>query len=201
MERNRWETAIRCLEVALHPNTADGEVIAGVNGFRRTAGGTPLGAICRELAGADRSDGAAGDPAAATALDALGRENLALRRELDREREEQEAALQRLRDAELLARQLSAEIRAEQQSFAAFRAASAQIVDGLRDENFDLRGALDQARVEQARVEHAALAGRPPRALSPFRELLAATLERDGQPRAHRPAAAERPAPGHPWVA
>src|ERR1700676_2216332 len=32
MERNRWETAIRCLEVALLPNPTDDEVIAGVNG-------------------------------------------------------------------------------------------------------------------------------------------------------------------------
>jgi len=41
MERNRWEGAIRCLELALHPNTADAEVIAGVNGFRCAAAGIP----------------------------------------------------------------------------------------------------------------------------------------------------------------
>ena len=28
MERNRWERAIRCLEIAVHPHTADEEVIA-----------------------------------------------------------------------------------------------------------------------------------------------------------------------------
>ena len=50
MERNRWEIAIRCLEIALHPNTSDEEVIAAVNGFRRTAEGTPLRELCRTLA-------------------------------------------------------------------------------------------------------------------------------------------------------
>jgi hypothetical protein len=51
MERNRWDTAIRCLEIALHPNTSDDEVLAGVNGFRRTADGTPLSQVCSEFAG------------------------------------------------------------------------------------------------------------------------------------------------------
>lgn len=49
MERNKWDVAIRCLEVALHPTTADDEVIAAVNGFRRIAGGMPLTAICAAL--------------------------------------------------------------------------------------------------------------------------------------------------------
>jgi hypothetical protein len=51
MERNKWEIAIRCLEVALHLNTGDDETIAAVNGFRRVAGGTPLTAICAALDG------------------------------------------------------------------------------------------------------------------------------------------------------
>ena len=50
MQRNRWETAIRCLEIAAHPNTNDEEVIAAINGFRRTADGTPLSRLCREFA-------------------------------------------------------------------------------------------------------------------------------------------------------
>lgn len=51
MERNKSDIAIRCLEIGLHPNTGNDEVIAAVNGFRRTAGGTPLTAICAALAG------------------------------------------------------------------------------------------------------------------------------------------------------
>jgi hypothetical protein len=211
MERNRWEKAIRCLEVALHPNTTDGEVIAGVNGFRRTAGGTPLGDICRELAGAGQPEAepnsahparqaeAPADPVADAALDALSRENLALRRKLEREREDQAAALTRLRDAERLVLALGDEIRAEQQSFADFRAASAQIVGGLKGDNFDLRGALEQARVEQATLN----AARRP-VFSPFRDLLAATLERKGQTGPALSAGApppRAPAPRHPWTA
>jgi hypothetical protein len=116
MERNRWETAIRCLEVALHPNTADDEVIAGVNGFRRTADGTRLRDICAELAGnAGDGGGAVVDPV-------------------------QTAVLERLRAAERRIHELSAEIQAAERSFADFRSASAQLLDGLKDENFDLRG-------------------------------------------------------------
>ena len=51
MQRNRWETAIRCLEIAVHPNTTDEEIVAAVNGFRRTVESTPLRQLCREFAG------------------------------------------------------------------------------------------------------------------------------------------------------
>ena len=185
MERNRWESAIRCLELALHPNTADAEVIAGVNGFRRAAAGTPLGEICRDYAGAAP---AGGD---------LAHENLDLRRRLEHQRASQEEALARLREAESVIRGLSEDIRAEQQNFAAFRSASARIVDGLRDENFDLRGALEQARLA---------ADRPvPHHASPFRDLLTGVLLREGQP-APAPARVAAPpiaivVPRHPWVA
>ena len=183
MERNRWESAIRCLELALHPNTADAEVIAGVNGFRRAAAGTPLGEVCRDYAGA------------ATAGDNLAHENLDLRRRLEQQRANQEEALARLHEAERVIRGLSDELRAEQRNFAAFRTASARIVDGLRDENFDLRGALEGARV----------AAGPPaqQATSPFRDLLARTLLRDGSPSPApaRPAPIAILTPRHPWVA
>src|SRR5216683_1545267 len=80
MERNKWETAIRCLEVALHPHTSDDEVLAGVNGFRRTADGMPLSQVCGELAGGGLP---LGPPAELTEkLARLGRENLELRRKL-----------------------------------------------------------------------------------------------------------------------
>lgn len=194
MERNRWESAIRCLELALHPNTADAEVIAGVNGFRRAAAGTPLGDICRDYAGAGPE---ATDLASPTTDEALSRENLELRRRLEREQAGQFDALRRLQEAERVIRELSDDFRAEQQSFAEFRAASTQIVDRLKDQNFDLRFALDQARV----------APEPPvpRQTTPFRDMLTASLLRDGQPAP----APERPAaapgfiafPRHPWVA
>ena len=174
MERNRWEKAIRCLEVALHPNTGDDEVIAGVNGFRRTADGTRLRDICAELAG---KAGGGGSPAFDPA---------------------QTVALERLRDAERRIHELSAEISAAERSFSDFRSASAQLVDGLKDENFDLRGALEQAR--QAAVRPA----QP--VVSPFRELLAAARLRDGQEDAAvAPGPSETstagPGPRHPWTA
>lgn len=183
MERNRWESAIRCLELALHPNTADAEVIAAVNGFRRAAAGTPLSEVCRDYAGAAPSGGN------------LAHENHDLRRRLEQQRANQEEALARLREAERVIRGLSDEISAEQRNFAAFRAASAEIVERLRDENFDLRGALEQARVA---------ADQPaPAPSSPFRDKLAATLLREGQPApvAARPASIAILAPRHPWVA
>lgn len=183
MERNRWESAIRCLELALHPNTADAEVIAGVNGFRRAAAGVPLGDICRDYAGA------------APAGDSLAHENLDLRRRLEHQRASQEEALARLREAERVIHGLSEDIRAEQQNFAAFRSASAEIVDRLKNQNFDLRGALDEARLA---------ADRPtPQQTAPFRELLAGALLREGQPAPApaRPAPIAILTPRHPWVA
>jgi hypothetical protein len=179
MERNRWESAIRCLELALHPNTADAEVIAGVNGFRRAAAGAPLGEVCREFAGA------------ATVGDDLSQENLDLRRRLEHQRASQEAALARLREAERVIHGLSEDIRAEQQNFADFRSASARIVDGLRDENFDLRGALEQARLASIRPAR--------QETSPYREFLTSALLREGQT-ALAPASPD-PAPRHPWTA
>jgi hypothetical protein len=172
MERNRWEKAISCLEVALHPNTRDDEVIAGVNGFRRTADGTPLRDICAELAGKSGDAAPAADPA-------------------------QTAALESLREAERRIHELSADIRAAEQNFADFRSASAQLLDGLKDENFDLRDALEQARRATER--------RPAAVASPFRDLLTAARLRDGQPEVVS-SPVETPmvaAPGarHPWTA
>jgi hypothetical protein len=167
VERNKWETAIRCLEVALHPATGEDEVIAGVNGFRRTAEGRPLSEVCAEFAGGSNAG-------ADEKLDSLSRENLDLRGKLARQQARDVAALYRLHAAERLVRDLSQEIEAEKQSFADFRAASARIVEGLRDENFDLREALEQARLTaQQSVKKDA---------SPFRELLSAALnpEREG---------------------
>src|ERR1700739_4728441 len=94
MERNRWEAAIRCLEVAVHRSTRDDEVIAAVNGFRRTVEGVPLSQICIEFA-------CGGVPLAELAamkesLDRLGRANLELRRKLTVDEAAQQEAAQRL---------------------------------------------------------------------------------------------------------
>jgi ABC-type transporter Mla subunit MlaD len=178
MERNKWETAIRCLEVALHPNTSDDEVIAGVNGYRRTAGGAPLAEVVDALAGREH---------AAT----LGREIHSLRSQVASHEAVEAETLRRLREAEQLIDELCAEIDAEKQNFAQFRAASAQVVDGLRDENFDLRGALETTRRSVA----------PARPVSPFQAMLSAVRQREGVP-------ASNPAPvlygivrRHPWTA
>jgi hypothetical protein len=191
MDRKKWETAIRCLEVALHPKTSDDEVIAGVNGFRRTADGTPLSQVCRELAGQEGRDPAAAlaEPVASAAR--LSRENLDLRRKLELEQAEQAETLRRLHEAEQHVRELSAEIRAAELGFADFRAVSAQLVDGLKDENFDLRGALERATT--------ATAHRPGTASAPFRDILAAALG-ESPPRYPAPPIAA-PRPHSPWTA
>jgi hypothetical protein len=149
MERNRWETAIRCLEIAVHPGTSDDEAIAAVNGFRRTAEGTPLTRICVEFA-------CGGVPLADLSqlkdmLDRLNRENLELRRKLAVEEAAQANVAGRLDAAcrriyELTEEASSAQRLAETaaQEFAEFRAAYARVVDGVRHDNFDLRWALDE---------------------------------------------------------
>ena len=106
MERNKWETAIRCLEVALHPHTDDDEVIAGVNGFRRTAEGTPLRDICLALAGGDAL------PAWKEKVDRLNRENRDLRRRLDVEESNRFSIARRLHEAERRVHDLTEELRA-----------------------------------------------------------------------------------------
>jgi hypothetical protein len=97
MERNKWEVAIRCLEVAVHPNTSDDEVIAGVNGFRRTADGTPLSEVCREFIGAPGEEPE--PPKVTRKLEKLTRENADLRQRLEAQQEGQITMLRRLEEA------------------------------------------------------------------------------------------------------
>ena len=151
MERNRWETAVRCLEVAVHPNTRDDEIIAAVNGFRRTADGTPMSQVCIEFA-------CGGVPLAdladmKDALERLNRENRELRRKLAIEEAAQSGTARRLDAAfhrihelgEALAIAQHQAATAEQE-FAEFRAAQGRRADGASHDKLALLSALDEAR-------------------------------------------------------
>jgi hypothetical protein len=164
MERNNGETAIRCLEIALHPNTADDEVVAAVNGFRRMAGGKPLSQICSEFAGKGDNRHS---PTAETwreQLDRLSRENFRLRQQAEQRVRDETKELATARRRAGAAEQRLAELQSS--------------VDDLSDENNDLRRALEQAR----RIPTASTA---PRAASPFRDFLAAAYRGADQPRAN----------------
>lgn len=193
MERKKWETAIRCLDIALHPNTSDDEVIAGVNGFRRTAEGTPLGEICRAVAGADA--------AAATLqkLDRLNRENRELRRRLELAEIRRIETDRNLAEGERRARELSdalarADHRADEatREFATFRAAAAEMLERARQEKF-------------MPPRRAPLATPVEPTVPAFRHLLAAARQDGGDAAdivAH-PAltSARAPSPRTPWTA
>ena len=151
MERNRWETAIRCLEVAVHPNTRDDEIVAAVNGFRRTVEGLPLSQVCIEFA-------CGGVPLAELAnmketLERLQHENRELRRRLTVEETAQAEAAQRLDAAyrriyELTEEAASAQrvTKATEREFEDFRSAYAEVVNGIQRDNFDLRWALEEVK-------------------------------------------------------
>jgi hypothetical protein len=164
MERNKWETAIRCLEIAVHPNTSNDEVVAAINGFRRTASGAPLSQMCIEFAcgGLALADLAQ----IKEMLERLQRENLELRRKLVVEEAAQINTAQRLDTAfgrihELTLELAAAHLRADtaEQEFAAFRAAYARIVDGMKADKAGLQAALDEAR--QRAVDRAVLPASP----------------------------------------
>lgn len=185
MERNRWETAIRCLEIALHPNTSDDEVIAGVNGFRRTAAGKPLGEICAAFAGADPM-------APRDRVARLDRDNRDLRRKLEAETSLHVSTQRRLHDAEARVRALGDELLAAQhraaqlkQDFAEFRAAHGRIADR----------AAEHAR-RAADPPPPAFAGSPP-----FRQILAAARGRADHASPAAPHRAQAGNPRTPWTA
>jgi hypothetical protein len=133
MERNRWETAIRCLEVAVHPNTREDQVVAAIDGFRRTVEGTPVSRVCIEFA-------CGGVPLSELAemkatIERLDRENRALRRGLAVEEAAQAEAAGRLDNAyrriyELTEEAAAAQRRVEtaEQGFADFRETHAQVL-------------------------------------------------------------------------
>jgi hypothetical protein len=205
MERNRWATAIRCLEIALHPNTSDDEVLAAVNGFRRTAGTTPLSEVCAEFAPENThvANTHVTDLAEWTERFArLSRENLELRRRLDlaktqrldgvREADETEGRLHQMTE-ELHAAQRRAAL-AEQRLDDA-RDAYAQVTDGLKHEIAGLRGALEQAR--NAGIGHRSAAEPAPH----FSDFLTAAQEGAERPRFIQPTAIPDPRPHSPWTA
>jgi chromosome segregation ATPase len=167
MDRNRWETALRCLEVAVHPNTSDEEVVAAVNGFRRTAGRTAL----TQLYAADAPGHLL------SRLDQLNRANLALRRKLEEAEVGRAAALKSLQQAEERTRRVGEELLdvehraaiAEQQ-LTEIRGAYGRLSSGLRGENDDLRRSLDEARRNMAQPIH--------EPVRPFQTALNAALQR-----------------------
>jgi hypothetical protein len=136
--------------VAVHPNTRDDEVIAAVNGFRRTVEGVPLSQICIEFA-------CGGVPLAELAamkdnLDRLRRENLELHRKLAVDEAAQQETARRLDAAHRriceLTEETAAALRAAEvieREFEDFRAAYARAIDGIVHRNADVRTALDKA--------------------------------------------------------
>lgn len=190
MERNRWETAIRCLEVAVHPNTGDEEIIAAINGFRRTAGNAPLRQLCAEFVGASAGT------AISSELHRLVRENLALRQKLEDAEASRKVTVQRLHDTEQRANDiggalLAAEERADaaERQLAEFRGAYGRISGSLNNENDDLRRALADARRNLAQPIH--------EPVPPFQAALNAALQRPDQAPVSQPTAIA----GHPWTA
>ena len=189
MERNRWETALRCLEIAVHPNTSDEEVLAAVNGFRRTVGKTPLAQLCPDIAG--------GVPEhLLSRLDQLNRANLALRRKIEEIEAGRVVAVRELQESVQRAQEigeelLAAEHRADiaQRRLAEFQGAYGRISGNLHGENDDLRRALDEARRNMAQPIH-----EPTR---PFHSALNAALQRPDPP----PPAPPAPVSGRPWTA
>jgi hypothetical protein len=184
MNRNRWETALRCLEIAVHPNTGDEEALAAVRGFRRTAGKTPLVELCQEFAVAPGH--------LLSRLDQLNRANLELQRKIEEAEAERLAAVQSRRAAEQRAREAAEELRAaEHRADAAehqltdFQGAYGRISGGLHGENDDLRRALDDARRNMAQPIH--------EPIRPFQSALNAALQRSDAPSSAPVAAYNRP--------
>src|SRR5580700_5290284 len=179
MERNRWETAIRCLEVALHPNTSDDEVIAAVNGYRRTADGTPLREVCIEFAGgcSDGRDTVTRAEEGTEEFDRLDQKNVDLRHAAERRVRELSEDLLAAQQRANIAEQLLVELRST--------------LHDLSDENLDLRRSLERTRgaiVEQVQP-----------AAAPFRKFLdAATALDRGRQGSGSPIFS--PSPSRPWT-
>ena len=112
MVRNKSETAIRCLEIALHPGTGDEETLAAVKGYRRTAGDVPLSEMLRDF-----SAPAPAEPERSVEAERWRakfvksrRDYMELRRRLTEERRERVATTHRLSEAESRIRALGEEL-------------------------------------------------------------------------------------------
>jgi hypothetical protein len=201
MERSRWDTAMRCLEVALHPNTGDDEVVAAVNAFRRIAGGRPLRDLC---AAAIDPLPVARPPAGEPQLERLSRENGELRGTLAAAEKARVETAARLAQAQRQLGEIGEELRAardeaasRERLFAEFRAAQARIAEHLAGEKAELLRALDETRRFAAPT--AAAPARPA-----FGSELAAALRRGDARLAaaeHGLPAGARAAPGPAWIA
>lgn len=175
MDRNRWETALRCLEVAVHPNTGDEEVLAAINGFRRTAGRTPLAQLYSEPAGAPDH--------LLSRVDQLNRANLALQRRAETAETGRAAALRSLQQSEQRLQEMGRELLAAEhraamaeQQLAEFQGAYGRLSGGLRGENDGLRRALGDARRDLGQPIH--------EPVQPFQRALNAALQRPDPPSA-----------------
>ncbi|MGH6990306.1 MAG: hypothetical protein ACREFD_15290 [Stellaceae bacterium] len=163
-DSNKWETAIRCLEVALHPHTSDDEIIAGVNGFRRTAGGTSLHEILFALAATPGNPRGAEVEAASwrRKWERLDRDHRALQRRCDKAERDHALTLRRLTETERRQRELDAQLQAAQR-----RAAEAE------EAFVDLRAAVRPRQPPRSQAANPAPA-------PPFKELLSAARHRTG---------------------
>jgi len=191
MQRNKLETAIRCLEVALHPNTSDEEILAAVAGFRRTAAGTPLGELCLGLA---QGNGAVRnlDMARLEAkCERLNQENFDLRLKVKFEEEGRALAARRLRRAERQIEEMSDRLAVSHDRTGALE----HQLEELRNAYRDLNSRAIRPRMEQPQQKM-------PRAAASFREVLGAVAEREtlgANIVSFRPASPER-APAAPRV-
>ena len=186
MERNRWETALRCLEVALHPNTRDDEIVAAVHGFRRTTDGARLRDIVQALATPNaRSNGAVSKTEILRAkVERLERQNRELSQRLDTEVAERAKESRQLWEAELRAHQLNE----------AYRAA-ARRVDEIAQQLVAARAA------QRASTKEVAPPSSGPNRASIFQALLSAARERNGEPDPFIAIRTTAPNPRTPWMA
>ena len=194
MERKRRETAIRCLEIAVHPNTSDEEAIAAIRGFRRTAGDAALDGLLRGLTG----PGADNTGHLHARLDQLHQENRWLQLKLAEAKAGRAAALRELAAAQHGAAVLREELaeaehhaRIAERRLAEFQGAYGRISGGLNSENRDLRRALQDARRDLAQPIHEPIA--------PFQNVLNTALQRGDAP--SRPTPAPLPSPTPSWTA
>jgi hypothetical protein len=194
MDKDRSDAALRCLEMALHPNTGDDEAVAGIYAFRRLAAGRSVGDLLRQFARTGRED-------PARQINRLAEENRRLRHQLESSESGRSAATrlsaQTLRQLSALREELRQALEraeaAERRECEA-RAAYSEAIRVLQAELAELR------RIEGTRREPIPV----PTALPQFRALLTAAAQaysggfEDGaavQPEAHRLPARANPPP------